>query len=497
VSLLSWLGLKVKLTDRRFWAEFFGGDTWSGEPINPEIAMQISAFWSCVRLISETIGTLPIGVYQKQSDGSTKELDDHPLYKLVHDQPNADHTAAEFWEGVAAWVCLCGNSFAVKAFQGSGSSRRLIALTLLNSMYMDPRRQSDGSLLYRYTQQPGGKITDYPEDQIFHIRGFGIGGDLGMSPISYGRQTLGANRAAEQAAARTFANGMRPSGWLMWKGRGNLTEAQRTKAKENIINPMSGAENAGKTGILEGEFDYKQMSIVPEAAQLLETRQFGVEEVCRLMRVPPVLVGHSSPGQTMFGAGVEQIVLGWVKLGLLPYLVRIDQAIKRSLISPEDRQKGIYAEFNLEGLLRGDHASRGEFYWKLIQVGAMTPNQVCDKENLPRFDGGDVHLVNTTLAPIELAGQKAAAPDPFGGTAAAPGAAPTGAAPKAVVAALAEEISSSVAFSMRALPPTMPAITVNVPITMPGKRTEVTTIKHDAQGRVIGMEKREREDANV
>lgn len=497
MSLFSWLGQRIKLTDRAFWAEFFGGQTWSGEAVNPEIALQISAFWSCVRLISESVGCLPLDIFQKSGDGARKTRDDHPLYKLVHDQPNADHTAAEFWEGVVGWLCLCGNAFAEKAFAGSGSSRRLVSITLLNAMYTKPMRNSDGSLKYRYTDPVTGKITDYGEEEIFHVRGFGLGGDLGMSPITYGRQMLGAHRAAEQAAARHFANGMRGGGWLLWKGRGNLTAAQRELARQQIINPMSGVENTGKTGLLEGDYDYKPIAAEPEASQLLETRQFGVEEVCRLMRVPPVLIGHASPGQTMFGAGVEQVVLGWVKLGLLPYLVRIDQAIKRSLISPADREAGIYAEFNLEGLLRGDHASRGEFYWKLVQVGALTPNQVCDMENLPRFEGGDVHLVNQTLTPIELAGQKAAighnGGPPLNDN--APGATQPGATPKpATAAALAEEISSSVAFSLRALPPQVPAITVNVPISIPGKRTEVTTIKHDAHGRVIGMEKREREE---
>jgi HK97 family phage portal protein len=295
-----------------------------------------------------------------------------------------------------------------------------VALTLLNPAFMSVTRQADGSLLYRYTGYPQGEVKgqrDYTEDEIFHVRGFGIGGDLGLSPISYARQSLSAHRATERAAATTFANGMRPSGWLVYKG-GTLTDAQREQARTNLIEPMSGAENSGKTGILEADFDYRQMTIPPEAAQLLETRAFGVEEVCRVHGVPPVLVGHASAGQTMWGSGIEQIVIGWHTLGLRPYLTRIEQAVKRSLIPAAD--KGVvYAEFSIEGLLRGDHASRGEFYWKLVQVGAMTPNQICDLENMPRFEGGDVHLVNTTLAPLDMAGKapapaSAASPEPAG-----------------------------------------------------------------------------------
>lgn len=231
-----------------------------------------------------------------------------------------------------------------------------------------------------------------------------MGGDIGLSPVAYARQTISAARATERAAATIFANGIRPSGWLVYKG-GTLDAEQRKQARKNIIEPMTGAENSGKIGILEADFDYKQITIPPKDAELLLTRGFSVEEVCRWLGVPPILIGHSSTGQTMWGSGVEQIILGWLTLGLRPYLTRIEQAIKRSLIVPEDRAK-IYAEFNIEGLLRADSAGRGEFYWKLAQLGALTPNQICDKENLPRFEGGDVHLLNQTLMPLEQLGMQ-------------------------------------------------------------------------------------------
>ena len=255
-------------------------------------------------------------MYEKQPAGTRKERDDHPLYRLVHDQPNADHTAVEFWEGVVVCRCLAGNAFAEKTYQG----KKLIALTLLSPHAMTVRRNATGALEYRYVYPLTGKSQIFTEDQIFHVRGFGAGGDLGLSPISYARQNLSAARATERAAATHFANGMRGSGWLISKN--TLTPDQRELARQKLLEPMSGAENAGRTGILEGDFfDYKQMSIVPEDAQLLETRAFNVEEVCRIFRVPPVLVGHASAGQTMWGTGIEQIVLGWYTLGAFrPYL---------------------------------------------------------------------------------------------------------------------------------------------------------------------------------
>lgn len=138
---------------------------------------------------------------------------------------------------------------------------------------------------------------------------------------------------------------------------------------------------------------------------MLATRAFHIEEICRWFGVPPILVGHNAQGTTMWGSGVEQVMLGWLTLGLRPYLSRIEQAIKRRLVAPAERV-ALYAEFTVEGLLRADSAGRAEMYSKLMQVGGITPNQIADRENLPRFDGGDCRFVNSTLVPIELAGQR-------------------------------------------------------------------------------------------
>lgn len=402
MSILSWLGKRIGLglSDRGFWATWYGGETWAGEPVSPETAMQVSAFWALVRLHAQTIGTLPLGFYERMPDGSRKTRDDHDLARIIGDTPNADHTAVEFWEGVVGCLCLFGNAFAEKAMQG----RRLIALTMLNPPQMTVTRDASGALRYRYSE--GAKVREFREDQIFHVRGFGLGGDIGLSPVAYARQSLSATRATDRAAAQHFANGMRPSGWLKYKG-GILKPEQREQVRKNIIAPMQGAENSGNTAVLEGDFDYTQATIPPETAQMLESRGFNVEDLCRWFNTPPVLIGHSSPGQTMFGSGVEQVMRGWYTLGLNPLLVRIEKAIKRSLIAAEERGK-LYAKFNVEGLLRADSAARAELYWKLVQIASLTPNQVCELEDFPKFEGGDVRLVNTTLQPLDQAGQKSA-----------------------------------------------------------------------------------------
>lgn len=395
MSLLSWIGKAIGLTDSKFWSLFYGGESWAGEPISLDTAMQVGAFAGCVKLYSDTIATLPLGVYEKQPDGTRVARNDLDIYRVVAEEPNADQDAPDYWSNTIAWLQAAGNAFSEKHYRGD----QLIALELLNPNYAKLERNPDGSKQLRY-QPPSEGVRVIPEQRLFHLRGLSFGADLGLSPISLARQSLGSARATEHAAASHFANGMRPSGWLVFKG-GTLEPDQRTLARQTLINPMIGVENAGKIGLLEGDFDYRQMTIEPEAAQLLESRRFSVEDVCRWFGVPPILLSHASQGQTMWGSGIEQIVLGWYVLQLRPRMVRLEKAMRRQLLSAADKRRGIYFEYNAEGLLRGDSAARAEMYWKMIQVAAITPNQICDKENLPRWLGGDRHFVNTTLAPLD------------------------------------------------------------------------------------------------
>lgn len=386
------------LRGERVWLAIGGGDTWAGKPVTPGTAMGVAAFWACVRKISQTIGTLPVGLYERLDDGGRKSRGDHPLYRLLHDQPNADQTAVEFWEGLAACLCVWGNSYAEKILDDGG---RLIALVLLRPDLMSVDRDRNGALVYRYSDPRG--LREYGEEDIFHVKGFGFGDVTGLSPLAYGRQTLSTAMAANEAAGRTFANGMRPGGFFEIDR--TLTPEQREQARKVLIEPYTGAENTRKIGILEAGFKWQEVAMPPRDAELLLSRKHDVEQICSLMDVPPILIGHSSEGQTMWGSGIEHIMLGWHITGLRPYLVRIEQAIKRSLIPAEERGK-LYAEFNVEGLLRADSKARAEMHSKLLQVGAITPNQICDRENLPRFEGGDVHLVNSTMVPLAMAGQR-------------------------------------------------------------------------------------------
>jgi HK97 family phage portal protein len=390
------------LRDGRIWLAILGGDTWAGKPVTPNTAMQVATVWACVRLVSQTCGTLPIGVYRKTKDGGREQDDDHALAEVLRGAPNADQTPAEFIEGMVACLLLYGNAFAEKTV----TAGQVRALTILHPELMTVRRLESGALQYVYTDATGRRT--YSEDEIWHLKGFGLGGDLGLSPIAYARQTIGTAVATDEAAARTFANGMRPGGFFNYEGKMPLTPEQREQARKVLIEPYQGAENAGRIGILEAAagFKWQDVMIPPRDAEMLGMRNLHIEEICRWYGVPPILVGHAPAGQTMWGSGVEQIMLGWLTLGLRPYLTRIEQSIRRSLIAPAER-KTIYAEFNVEGLLRGDSAGRAKFFSTMVQNGLMTRNEGRRKENLPEMEGGNALTVQSNLLPIELLGKVA------------------------------------------------------------------------------------------
>lgn len=394
----------VTPADDGFWAAFHSaGENFSGEHVTSHGAMQLSAFWACVRLISETIATLPIGVYQRASNGDKQAVSSHPLYGLLHDSPNADQTAVEFWEGRAIGLCTGGNGYAEKKLASDG---RVISL---ERMPADTSvcRLDDGTLEYRFTDR--GRQERLPETKVFHIRGFGDG-DLGMSPVSYARQTLGLAKAADRQAGQTFSKGLRSKGFfVMPSGQKPLTAEQRIDAKRTLVDANSG-QNAPWAGILEGGVDFKAVNITPRDAELILSRRFNVEDICRWLGVPPILIGHASQGQTMWGSGVEQIMLGWLTLGLRSYLTRIEQAAKKRLLSPGDRARGIFVEFAVEGLLRADSSARAELLSKMVQNAALMPNEWRRKENLAPVPGGDQLFINSTLVPLSQAGQ----PRPIG-----------------------------------------------------------------------------------
>lgn len=395
MSLWRWITGRLNVTtDWPKWQTIFGTDTDSGETVTPESAMKLSSWWAAKRLITETIATLPCGIFSKGNNGDPAPQPGHLLSTLLRDQPNDWQTPVEFWEGRVGPLCSDGNSYAEKMFIGD----RLVALRPLTVDMVEPflDQQDDWRLKYRVTER--GKTTTLPADKVFHIRGFGEDGIKGLSPLACAARSLGAALAADRAAARMYGKGLRSPGFFLPPD--SLTAEQRDQWYEQYIKPGYGSAGEGKPLIMMPGTGWVSFGITPKDAELLMSRGFSVEDVCRWMGVPPILVGHASEGQTMWGSGVEQIILGWLVLGLRAYLKRIESAVNQRLMPPTDRARGLYFEFNFEGLLRADSAGRAALMSTLAQNGLRTRNELRKLDNMPSMDGGDQLTVQSNLVAI-------------------------------------------------------------------------------------------------
>ena len=377
------------------WSRFFGEGSAAGERVTLESAMQLSAVWACVRQTSLVIGALPMAMYEKRDDGSREGVSDS-LAEILTVSPNADQTAIEFWEGQTAWLMLNGNCYAERT---TGAGSRLTALVPMAANVTRPIRNSDGDLLYQTIDR--GKTEVLPRDKVFHVRGFGFGGDAGLSAVSFGVQTMGTALAAEKSAGRLFSNGMQISGVL--KTPDILSPAQREQFRK-MLEGYRDAESAWRVMVLEKGVDFQALAMNPEDAQMLETRRFAVEEICRWFGVPPIVIGHSGEGQTMWGTGVEQILLAWMNTGLNPLLRRIEGRIRKDLI-PAGQRARRYAEFNREGILQMDSKAKAEFLTKLVSNGIMSRNEAREKLNLARREGADDLTAQTAMAPLTALGE--------------------------------------------------------------------------------------------
>lgn len=385
----------VGLTDPRLYSYFGGGETYAGEMVSIESSLRVDTVWACVRLIATTISTLPMQVYQKLPDGRGQPVRNVPLFSLLHDQPNADMTAATFWTAIVACLLLWGNAYAAIERR---ADRTVIALMPLLPNRLTITRESDGSLLYHYAWQ--NVRRDYTEDEIFHVKGFSLDGIVGMSPISQARETLGIAMAAEKSAASFFRNSMRPS--LVMKAPAYLSEAQRERFGDSWMEKFTGSLNAGRVPVVEGGWSLEQITMKPEDAELLATRAYSVEQICRWYGVSPVMVGHMEK-TTAWGTGLEQMNLWFLTYTLRPWLRSIEQEITRSVLSPAQRIL-YYAEFNVEGLLRTDSEKRALMMRTLVDAGINTPNEMRAKNNDPPLDGGDQLTMAAGRMPLDMLG---------------------------------------------------------------------------------------------
>lgn len=370
------------------------GGSSAGVAVNDHAALGVSAFFACVRLIASTIGSLPLPVRRRGTDGIPVDARDLSLSKVLNDSPNADQTPTDYVEFIVISMLMRGNHFARKLMDG----KRLIGLEPIRPDIVSIRRREDGRIGYRWSWE--GRSFDLAEDDVFHVRGFGGGPLSGLSVLALARESLGIAIAADRAAGSMFANGVQPSGALTFKEF--LDPEHREIARTDLVDQFAGASNAGKPFILEGGATWTQISLKADDAQLLESRGWSVEDICRWFGVPPFMIGHNEK-TTSWGTGIEQMLLGFQKFTLNPYLRRIEQAIRKQLLTPAERAAGVFAEFNLEGLLRGDSLGRARFYQAMVGAGLMTRNEARAKENLPPVEGGDVITVQSQNVSLEEA----------------------------------------------------------------------------------------------
>ncbi len=381
---------------------FFGGTT-AGKPVNEHTAMQMTAVYSCVRILAETLAGLPLHVYKYNDSGGKEKYLKHPLYKLLHDEPNPEMTSFTFRETLMSHLLLWGNAYAQIIRNARGE---VIALYPLMPNKMTVDRDKNGRLFYLYQRS----IEDAPTlgkdslvyldpSDVLHIPGLGFDGLVGYSPIAMAKNAIGLAMATEEYGAKFFANGAAPGGVL--EHPGTIKDPQKVKDSWNAA--YQGSTNSHRVAVLEEGMKYQQIGIPPEQAQFLETRKFQINEIARIFRVPPHMLADLEKSSF---SNIEQQSLEFVKYTLDPWVVRWEQNMFRSLLTASEKPT-VFIKFNVDGLLRGDYVSRMSGYATARQNGWMSANDIRELENLDRIPvelGGDLYLVNGAMTKLQDAG---------------------------------------------------------------------------------------------
>lgn len=383
------------------YAFYLGGST-SGKAVTEQTAMQMTAVYSCVRILAEAVAGLPLHLYKYTDNGGKEKAIDHPLYRLLHDEPNPEMSSFVFRETLMTHLLLWGNAYAQVIRNGKGEVVALYPL-MPNRMAVD--RDTEGHLYYTYYRGDDEAIknkeyavTLAPRD-VLHIPGLGFDGLVGYSPIAMAKNAIGMAIACEEFGAKFFANGAAPSGVLEHPG----TIKDPSRVRDAWQSQFGGSSNSGKVAVLEEGMKYTPISISPEQAQFLETRKFQINEIARIFRVPPHMVGDLEKSSF---SNIEQQSLEFVKYTLDPWVIRWEQSIQRALLSQNEKAQ-YFVKFNLEGLLRGDYQSRMNGYAIGRQNGWMSANDIRELENLDRIpaeEGGDLYLINGNMLPLKDAG---------------------------------------------------------------------------------------------
>lgn len=366
------------------------GPSGAGKSVSVQSAIQVSAVYACVRVIAETIASLPLHVYKATDTGSTKATD-HPLYRILHDEPNREMTSFILRETMLTHLLLWGNSYSQIIRTGRN---QIAGLYPLMPDRMEVDRDSKGRLTYTYTTSDGKSYRLAPEE-VLHIPGLGFDGVVGYSPIALEKNAIGLGLAAEEYGSKFFSNGARPSGILTHPN--TVKEPKRLRDSWNAA--YGGTVNSGRVAILEEGMKFETISMPNNEAQFLETRKFQVSEICRIYRVPPHLVGDLEHATF---SNIEHQSISFAVHTIRPWLVRIEQALNRALYSDKEKER-FFSQFNIDGLMRGAYKERMEGYAIARQNGWMSANDIRELENMnPLTDsqGGNTYLVNGNMIPI-------------------------------------------------------------------------------------------------
>ena len=381
---------------------FLFGKTTSGKNVNEITAMQTTAVYACVRILAESIAGLPLHVYQYKGNGKER-VPSHPLYFLLHDAPNSEMTSFVFRETLMTHLLLWGNAYAQILRAGAG---RIIGLYPLLPNKMSVNRDDNGELFYIYTTNFGENPSlkkavniKLQKSEVLHITGLGFDGLIGYSPIAMAKNAIGMTLACEEYGSAFFANGARPSGILEHPS----VLKDPSKLRESWQSVYGGSGNTGKVVVLEEGLKYQQVSIPPEEAQFLETRKFQINEIARLYRVPPHMIGDLEKATF---SNIEEQSIEFVKYTLNPWVVRWEQSLCKSLLSESEKSR-YFIKFNVDGLMRGDYESRMQGYATARQNGWLSANDIREMEDMnpiPDEEGGNLYLINGNMTKLKDAG---------------------------------------------------------------------------------------------
>lgn len=362
---------QIVQTDSALYNGLEGND--AGVRVTSTNSMQLDTVWACVRLIAESMAMLPLHLMVRDAK-RPRRAEKHALYDLLLYSPNSKSTAYLFWEALVTALLLQGNAYVeVKRYEGEIRSLMFLAPNRLTVL-----RDINGEKRFFYVEDDG-RQREIARAKVWQVQGYSLDGKDGCSVVEYGTKVIGGAIAAERSAARTFWNGMMQA--VYYTVQAFLSEEQRETFREHVL----GTVERGQTPILEGGTDVKSIQIKPSDAQLLESRSYSVEQLCRWFRVPPSMVGHTEKS-TSFGQGMEQQVLGFLQFSLTPWITRIEQSITLNLLTPAERLR-YYPKFDVTALMRADSAARAKYYDTLVKGAMMTPDEARAAEGLPLMGG--------------------------------------------------------------------------------------------------------------